>query len=123
MGMRTWRVGSRLASGAHVTRGLKRELISRGYNLIVRLALHSAVSDSQCGFKALRAEVARKIVPLVEDDEWFFDTELLLQAERRCLRIQEVPVHWVDRRESTVHLSSTAVADLRGIRRLRRGVP
>ena len=113
-------VGSRLASGAQVTRGLKRDLISRGYNLIVRLALHSAVSDSQCGFKALRAEVARQIMPQVEDDKWFFDTELLYWAQRRSLRIHEVPVHWIDRRESTVHLSSTALSDLKGIRRLRR---
>lgn len=113
-------VGSRLAPGAQVTRRLKREFISRGYNLIVRLALHSAVSDSQCGFKALRADVARQIMPQVEDDEWFFDTELLYWAQRRSLRIHEIPVHWVDRRESTVHLSSTALADLKGILRLRR---
>lgn len=113
-------VGSRLAPRAQVTRGLKRDLISRGYNLIVQLVLHSTVSDSQCGFKALRAEVARQIMPKVEDDKWFFDTELLYWAQRRNLRIHEVPVNWVDRRESTVHLSSAALADLKGIRRLRR---
>lgn len=89
-------IGSRLAPSARVVRGLKREFISRGYNLILRRTLHAHFSDAQCGFKAVRAEVARALLPLVEDGGWFFDTELLVLAERAGMRIHEVPVDWVD---------------------------
>jgi glycosyltransferase involved in cell wall biosynthesis len=113
-------IGSRLRPGADVVRGFKREVISRTYNVIVRTALHSKVTDAQCGFKAVRGEVARALVPLVEDDGWFFDTELLVRAERAGLRIHEVPVHWVDDPDSRVRIVRTALDDLRGIHRLRR---
>jgi glycosyltransferase involved in cell wall biosynthesis len=89
-------IGTRLARGAHVVRGPKRELISRAYNLLLRLSLRGRFSDAQCGFKALRRESALQLLPLVKDDEWFFDTELLVTAERLGLRISEVPVDWVD---------------------------
>jgi glycosyltransferase involved in cell wall biosynthesis len=114
-------IGSRLARGARVTRGPKRELISRCYNLILRTALRSRFSDAQCGFKAIRSDVARALVPAVVDDGWFFDTELLVLAERRGLRIHEVPVDWIDDPDSRVAIVRTALADLRGVWRLLRG--
>jgi glycosyltransferase involved in cell wall biosynthesis len=113
-------VGTRLAPGAHVSRGLKREFISRCYNVLVHGALRSRFSDAQCGFKAMRADVARELLPLVRDDAWFFDTELLVLAERRGLRIHEVPVDWVDDSDSRVDIGHTAVEDLKGIWRLKR---
>ncbi|HEX3788752.1 MAG TPA: bifunctional glycosyltransferase family 2/GtrA family protein [Pseudonocardiaceae bacterium] len=113
-------IGSRLARGSRVIRGPRRELISRCYNLILRSTLAARFSDAQCGFKAIRADVARSLLPLVEDTGWFFDTELLVIAERSGLRIHEVPVDWVDDPDSTVHIMSTAVADLKGVLRLLR---
>jgi putative flippase GtrA len=111
-------VGTRLAPGARVIRGPKRELISRSYNLIVRTVLRSHITDAQCGFKAVRTDAARALLPLVEDDEWFFDTELLVLAERNGLRIHEVAVDWTDGTDSSVDIARTAAADLRGIGRL-----
>ncbi len=111
-------IGSRLAPGAHVVRGTKRELISRCYNLLLRVTLHNGFSDAQCGFKAIRTDVARRLLPLVEDESWFFDTELLVLAERSGLRIHEVPVDWVDDPDSRVKIVATAAADLKGVARL-----
>jgi putative flippase GtrA len=114
-------IGSRLARGAHVVRGPKRELISRAYNLLVRVSLHGHFSDAQCGFKALRRESAQQLLPVIEDDEWFFDTELLVAAERLGLRVCEVPVDWVDDPDSRVQIWRTAVSDLRGVWRISHG--
>ena len=111
-------VGTRLGRGARVVRGAKRELISRSYNLVLRCALGAGFSDAQCGFKAIRADIARRLLPLVEDTGWFFDTELLVLAERSGLRIHEVPVDWVDDPDSRVDIVATAIADLKGIARL-----
>ena len=113
-------IGTRLARDARVVRGPKREAISRIYNLLVRTTLRVGFSDAQCGFKAARAEAARALLPDVEDDAWFFDTELLVLAERRGLRIHEVPVDWVDDPDSRVDVVKTATADLRGIARVAR---
>jgi hypothetical protein len=113
-------IGTRLASGARVVRGTRRELISRGYNLLVRSALRSTCTDAQCGFKAMRREAATRLLPLVVDNEWFFDTEVLVAAQRMGLRIHEVPVDWVDDTDSRVDVLKTAVSDLRGIIRLAR---
>ena len=115
-------IGSRLRHGSRVVRGPKREVISRGYNLLVRGALRTRFSDAQCGFKAIRRDVARAVLPLVEDDAWFFDTELLVLAERAGLRIHEVPVDWVDDPDSRVDLARTAYDDVRGILRLGRNL-
>ncbi len=111
-------IGSRLARGAQVTRGTKRELISRSYNMILHVALGARFSDAQCGFKAIRADRARELLPRVHDRAWFFDTELLVLAQRAGLRIHEVPVDWTDDPDSRVDIVSTAVADLRGVMRL-----
>ena len=111
-------IGTRLAPGSRVVRGPKRELISRAYNRLLQLTLHTRVSDAQCGFKAVRAEIAKSLLPAVEDEAWFFDTELLILAERRGLHIHEVPVTWVDAPDSRVAIVRTALDDLRGIARL-----
>jgi glycosyltransferase involved in cell wall biosynthesis len=113
-------IGSRLAPGARVERGLKRELISRGYNLLLHALLDARFSDAQCGFKAVRREVVQTLLGQIEDNAWFFDTELLYLAQRNKLSIHEVPVHWVDDPDSRVHILATAYEDLRGIMRLRR---
>lgn len=115
-------IGTRLAKASRVVRGPKREFISRSYNLILRTSLRARFSDAQCGFKAMRSDVARKLLPLVEDGEWFFDTELLVIAERADLRIHEVPVDWVDDPDSRVDIADTARKDLRGIWRLGRAL-
>jgi putative flippase GtrA len=111
-------IGTRLKRGAHVVRGTKREAASRVYNLLVRLTMRSGFSDAQCGFKAIRTEVARALLPLIEDNNWFFDTELLVLAERNGLRIHEVPVDWVDDPASSVDVARTALDDLAGLMRL-----
>ena len=111
-------IGTRLARGARVTRSRKRELISRCYNRLLRLALRARFSDAQCGFKAIRAGAAAELLPLVEDEAWFFDTELLVLAQRRGLRIHEVPVDWVEDGDTRVDIVPTALADLRGVARL-----
>ncbi len=116
-------IGSRLTRSSRVVRGAKREFISRTYNLILRGTLSARFTDAQCGFKAIRAEVAGRLLPMVEDTGWFFDTELLVLAERAGLRIHEVPVDWVDDPDSRVDILATALADLRGIARLRRSSP
>jgi glycosyltransferase involved in cell wall biosynthesis len=111
-------IGSRLAAGSHVARHPKREIISRSYNLILRAVLATRVRDAQCGFKAVRASVARRLLPAVEDNGWFFDTELLLLAERNGLRIHEVAVDWIDDVDSRVRVMSTAIGDLKGTARM-----
>lgn len=111
-------IGTRLNRTSRVVRGPKREVISRCYNLILRSTLAARFSDAQCGFKAIRSDVARKLLPHVHDTEWFFDTELLVLAERSGLRIHEVPVDWVEDPDSRVDIVATALADLRGIARL-----
>ncbi|MEV8511063.1 glycosyltransferase [Dactylosporangium sp. NPDC051484] len=115
-------VGSRLARGSRVVRGPKREFISRSYNRILRTALSARFSDAQCGFKAIRRDVAEQLLPMVEDTDWFFDTELLVLAQRAGLRIHEVPVDWIDDPDSRVDIVATAVADLKGIVRLGRAL-
>ena len=113
-------IGSRLANGAAVVRGPRRELVSRCYNLLLRTTMRARFSDAQCGFKAGRTEVVRALLPAVEDQAWFFDTELLLAAQRRGLRIHEVPVDWVEDTDSRVDLVRTALDDLRGMARVAR---
>jgi putative flippase GtrA len=115
-------IGTRLAPGSRVARGPKREVISRCYNLLLHAALGVGFSDAQCGFKAIRAGQARQLLPLVQDTAWFFDTELLVLAERAGLRVHEVPVDWVDDPDSRVDIVSTALADLRGIARIGYGL-
>jgi glycosyltransferase involved in cell wall biosynthesis len=111
-------IGTRLRPGSRVTRSRKRELISRCYNRLLRLALRAGFTDARCGFKAIRADAAARLLPLVQDEEWFFDTELLVLTQRRGLRIREVPVDWVEDADSRVEIVPTAVADMLGVARL-----
>ncbi len=111
-------IGSRLVRGSRVVRGPKREIISRCYNSMLRAAFHTSFRDAQCGFKAVRADVARALLPAVENNHWFFDTELLLLAERNGLRIHEVPVDWTDDPDSRVNVVATAMEDIRGMIRV-----
>jgi putative flippase GtrA len=115
-------IGSRLSASARVVRGPKREFVSRSYNLLLRGVLGTQFSDAQCGFKAIRADVARHLLPLVADTGWFFDTELLVIAERAGLRIHEVPVDWIDDPDSRVDVLHTAVNDLKGCWRVGRAL-
>jgi putative flippase GtrA len=115
-------IGTRLARAARVIRGPKREIISRCYNLLLHASLGTRFSDAQCGFKAIRADAARALLPLTTDTGWFFDTELLVLAERAGLRIHEIPVDWIDDPDSRVRVVATALGDLRGIVRLGTGL-
>jgi putative flippase GtrA len=116
-------IGSRLARGSRVMRGPKREFISRTYNHILRVVLRARFTDAQCGFKAVRADALPELLGAVQDQSWFFDTELLIAAQRRGMRIHEVPVDWVDDPDSRVVIVSTALADLRGVARLAMAAP
>ncbi|SNT49406.1 Glycosyltransferase, catalytic subunit of cellulose synthase and poly-beta-1,6-N-acetylglucosamine synthase [Actinomadura meyerae] len=115
-------IGSRLTRGSAVVRGPRREAVSRCYNLLLRAALAARFTDAQCGFKAARTEIVQALLPAVEDEAWFFDTELLLLAERNGLRIHEVPVDWVDDPDSRVDVLRTARDDLRGMARVARRI-
>ncbi|MER6356474.1 glycosyltransferase [Streptomyces sp. NPDC001634] len=115
-------IGSRLHRQADVVRGPKREFISRSYNLLLKLGLAARFSDAQCGFKAVRTDVFLALAPHIEDNAWFFDTELLVLAERNRLRIHEVPVDWVDDPDSRVDIVRTAVDDLKGMARMVRRI-
>ncbi|MFI7154357.1 glycosyltransferase [Nonomuraea sp. NPDC050022] len=115
-------IGTRLARGARTRRSLRRELVSRGYNALLRYGFGVGFSDAQCGFKAARTDVIRPLLDSVEDDGWFFDTELLLLAEHNGLRVHEVPVDWVEDLDSRVRIIRTAVEDLRGLARVARSM-
>jgi putative flippase GtrA len=117
-GHRDVAIGTRLTRGSRVVRGPRREIISRSYNTLLHGVLGTRFSDAQCGFKAIRSDVAERLLPLVQDTSWFFDTELLVLAERAGLRIHEVPVDWVDDPDSRVALVRTAIDDLRGVARV-----
>ncbi len=115
-------IGSRLARGAHVTRGPKREVISRIYNLMIKAMFpRKRFTDAQCGFKAITQTAARELLPVVKDQAWFFDSELLLKAGARGYGIHEVPVKWVDDPGSRVKIAKTAWEDVKGLWRVRFG--
>lgn len=115
-------IGTRLARGSRVVRARKREFISRSYNLLLRGTMAVRFSDAQCGFKAVRRDVAHELIPLIEDNGWFFDTELLIIAERSGLRIHEVPVDWIDDPTSSVQILSTARENIMGMLRVSRSI-
>jgi glycosyltransferase involved in cell wall biosynthesis len=116
-------IGSRLMTGADTTRSLKREILSRGYNILVRLFFGTRFTDAQCGFKGVRREAARRLVPHVEDHRWFFDTELLVLAEKSGHSIGEVPVDWIEDLDTRVQLLRTIWDDLVALFRLRSTLP
>lgn len=111
-------IGSRLTKGSKTTRGVKREFISRCYNNIIKWTSGTKFSDAQCGFKAIRRDVAAKFLPKIKDNEWFFDTELLIKTERAGVPIHEQPVTWTEDTDSRVKIVKTAVDDLKGLYRV-----
>lgn len=113
-------IGSRLQPQSQVSRSFKRTVISRAYNLFLKAALSTRISDAQCGFKAVNQRVIREIVPLIRDESWFFDTEMLALAERRDFRIKDLPVTWSEDDDSRVKIMRTAWDDVKGVFRLRR---
>ena len=116
--------GSRLKRGASTTRSFKRESVSRSYNTIIRAVFRNGFSDAQCGFKAISRAASNELLPLVQDNNWFFDTELLILAEKNGYRIADIPVRWVEDPDTRVNVVATAVEDLKGLARLRfRGIP
>ena len=118
-------VGSRLAKGSKVEkRTLKREITSRGYNLLIKGLFFTRFSDAQCGFKAMSRNAVREIIPVTKDLAWFLDSEILIIAEKRGYRIKDVPVHWVDDPDTRVKVVQTAWRDIKGLLRLRfAGIP
>jgi len=113
--------GSRLDAQSRITRSLKREVLSRGYNWLVRRMLGTrSFDDAQCGFKGIRVPTVRPLLPLVKDEEWFFDTELLVLAEYAGFQVLTVPVIWVEDPDTRVNIPQTICQDLKGLSRLRR---
>jgi glycosyltransferase involved in cell wall biosynthesis len=112
--------GSRLLPDSRIQRGFKRDFISRGYNIFIKCVLFTHFSDAQCGFKAISRRAVRELVPQVQDEAWFFDTELLVLGEKQGYKIADVPVRWIDDDDSRVKIVSTAWEDIKGVMRLRR---
>lgn len=111
-------IGSRLMKDSRTSRGVKREFISRCYNNIIKWTSGTKFSDAQCGFKAIRRDIAIKFLPKIKDNEWFFDTELLIKTERAGVPIHEQPVTWIEDTDSRVKIVKTAVDDLKGLYRV-----
>ena len=116
-------VGSRLSPQSQITRSFKRRLLTRGYNTLIKTLFFTRFSDAQCGFKAVSRAAAQLIVPLIEDNNWFFDTELLILAEKMGYQVKDVPVEWVEDTDTRVKIGATVMEDLRGLLRLRTGRP
>ena len=112
--------GNRLMRRADIERSLLREITSRGYNFLIKMMFPTRkFTDAQCGFKAITRNAAQLLIPQVENNNWFFDSELLLLAERYGYRIHQVPVRWVEDPESTVKVWLTAWEDVKGLLRVR----
>lgn len=112
-------IGSRLLPKSIVKgRTLKREIISRCYNLLIKMLFFTKFSDAQCGFKAVTRRVADNLVSRLNDNEWFLDSELLIFGEKAGYKIYEEPVTWIDDPGSTVKVMKTASGDIKGLWRL-----
>jgi len=118
---RGWQVilGSRLIAGANITRCRHREIISRGWNFLVGAVFNTRFSDAQCGFKGLSREAKETLVPQTRDTKWFFDTELLVLAEKQGFTMHEIAVEWIEDVGSTVQLARTIFDDLAAMTRLK----
>jgi glycosyltransferase involved in cell wall biosynthesis len=112
--------GSRLMRESKTRRSFKREMISRLYNVFVKAILATRFSDAQCGFKAVSRRAVETIVTQIEDQSWFFDTEMLVLAEKQGYRIKDIPVVWVEDDDSRVKIFRTGWDDIKGVFRLRR---
>jgi len=112
--------GSRTRADSNITRCFKREFLSRAYNRLIRMVLGTrCFDDAQCGFKGVRIETVRPLLTLVENEDWFFDTELLVLAEYAGLEIRTLPITWVEDADTRVNIPRTILQDLRGVTRLR----
>ena len=111
--------GSRMTRGSQITRSLRREITSRGLIFLIKVAFLSKLSDTQCGFKAITRQAAQELLPRVENEEWFFDTELLLLAEKGGYRVKDIPVRWVEDTDTRVNVLKTVAEDLGGLLRMR----
>lgn len=113
-------IGSRQYKGSVVERSLKREVISQGYIYILKILLGFPYTDAQCGFKAMSKKAVQELFPLIVDDEWFFDTELLFLAYKRGYQVKELPVRWIEDTDSRVKILRTMWLDIKGVFRMRR---
>jgi glycosyltransferase involved in cell wall biosynthesis len=111
--------GSRMMRGSNIERSLKREITSRGFIFLIRVLFLSGLTDTQCGFKAISRQAAQELIPRIKNEEWFFDTELLLLAEKGGYRIKQIPIRWVEDPDSRVNVPKTVAEDLRGLARMR----
>ena len=112
-------VGSRNTHGSRVYgRNPLRTITSKGYILIIKSLFWVHFTDAQCGFKAVTRTVVTELLSRIEDNEWFFDSELLIVGEKSRFRIYEEPVSWIDNPGSTVRVLKTAWGDLKGLWRL-----
>jgi glycosyltransferase involved in cell wall biosynthesis len=112
-------IGTRNAWGSRVYgRSFLRTITSKGYIALIKMFFLVRFSDAQCGFKAVSRKIINQVLPLVEDTGWFFDTEMLLIAEKSGFRVYEEPVTWIDNPGSTVRVMKTAQGDLFGLKRL-----
>jgi glycosyltransferase involved in cell wall biosynthesis len=116
-------IGSRLMRESKVTRSLKRRVLTFGYNTMIKGMFWTRFSDAQCGFKAVSQKVARKVVPMIQNDNWFWDTELLILAEKMGYKIKDIPVRWVEDTDTTVKVGGTIMEDVKGLVRMRRTRP
>ena len=114
-------IGSRLSKGSRITRSFKREFTSRSYNILIKSMFLTPFDDAQCGFKALTRQAAQAIVPNIKNNNWFFDTELLIIAAKRGYKIKSIPVKWDDDPNTKVNIARTATEDVKGLFRLRLG--
>ena len=116
--------GSRKMQDSSVKTTLMRGVLSWLYNLTLRTTLGLKIADSQCGFKSIRTDAAKKIIPLVESNGWFFDSELLVIAQKNGFKIKAVPVKWIDDVQTTVIVPKIVTEFLKGIKRMRKnGIP
>lgn len=115
--------GSRLLPGSRIVRSPTREVLSRGYFFMIRALFFVRFTDAQCGFKAIHRAAARALLPLVQNQEWFFDTELLILAEKNGFRIKDIPIRWIEDPDSRVNIPKTVAEDVRGLLRLRFHLP
>ena len=114
-------IGSRLSKESRVTRAFRREFISRTYNTMIKSLFFTKFPDAQCGFKAMTRESANALIPKIKNNNWFFDTELLIIAAKNGFQISSQPVKWDDDPNSTVNITGTATEDIKGLLRLRFG--
>ena len=111
-------IGSRQFKGANVDRSIKREIISRGYIKVLKFLLGFPYTDAQCGFKAVSKKVVNDLFDHIIDDEWFFDTELLYMGFKEGYKVKEIPVRWIEDRDSRVKIIRTAWLDIKGVFRM-----